>query len=220
MKMKIISLNIGIKLNNIKKIISFLTRENADIVCLQEVSRALDKDVKNQFHAKQDLDSLLIKKYPHRFFGKLWKSKGFNATGKVELDFGGLIEQGNYILSKYPFSFAHNKFYYKKYKERIDWSKWFEEDHGRALQHTVVDISDNKQIQLINLHGIWTDDKLGDKRTVEQIKSILKETKKFIGLPIIIIGDINLLPESKSIQLLNKHFTNLIDKYRITSTCE
>ena len=49
MKMKIISLNIGIKLNNIKKIISFLTRENADIVCLQEVSRALDKDVKNNF---------------------------------------------------------------------------------------------------------------------------------------------------------------------------
>jgi endonuclease/exonuclease/phosphatase family metal-dependent hydrolase len=216
--MKIISLNIGIKLNNVKKIISFLDRENADIICLQEVSRALDKNVKKQFHAKQDLDSPLVKKYPYRFFGKLWKSRGFNATGKVELDFRGLIEQGNYILSKYPFSFTHNKFYYKEYKEIIDWSKWFDEDHGRAFQHAIVDISNNKQIQLINLHGIWTDDKLGDKRTVEQIKIILKEIKKIIGLPTIIIGDINLLPESESIQLLNKHFTNLIDKYNIMST--
>jgi endonuclease/exonuclease/phosphatase family metal-dependent hydrolase len=128
------------------------------------------------------------------------------------------LEKTFFILSKYPFSFTHNKFYYKKYKEITDWLKWFEEDHGRAFQHVIVDVSNKKQIQLINLHGIWADDKLGDKRTVEQVKSILKETKKFIGLPTIIIGDINLLPESESIQLLNKHFTNLIDKYNIVTT--
>ena len=214
--MKIISLNTGIRLKNTEKLISFLTKENADIICLQEVSQALEMTAKKQFHVKQDLDASLSHRYPHRFFGELWKSTGFNATG--ELDFGGLIEQGNYVLSKHPFSYKHNDFYYKEYSHVTNWKKWFEEDHGRALQHVIIDFFNGERLQLVNLHGIWTDNKLGDARTLQQARSIIHTTKKYPDLPTIIIGDINLLPESESIQYLNRHFTNLIDKYKITST--
>ncbi|MCK5025267.1 MAG: hypothetical protein KAS15_01655, partial [Nanoarchaeota archaeon] len=37
-------------------------------------------------------------------------------------------------------------------------------------------------------------------------------------IPTIIVGDFNLFPESKSIQILNKEFRNLIDEYNITTT--
>ena len=37
-------------------------------------------------------------------------------------------------------------------------------------------------------------------------------------IPTIIVGDFNLNPQSKSIEILNKKLTNLIEKYNIKST--
>jgi len=216
--MKIISLNIGIKINNTNKIIDFLKTENADIVCLQEVAKHEENSVLPLFKAKSKIDKTLKHIYPFNFFGDVFESRGYNATGRVEMDFGGLIKQGNYILSKLPLIEANNIFYYMHYRHMYDWTKWLDEDTGRPLQQVIIDLEQAKKLQVINLHGIWTRDKKGDRRTIKQSQSIVKIASKYINLPTIVLGDINLLPNTKSITILNQNFTNLIEKYNIKTS--
>ena len=127
--MKLISLNTGIKIDNTDALTDFLEREDADIVCLQEVSGAIETSAKDMFQVKEGIDAKLSETYPYRFFGKVWKSRGFNRgdeTRKNKLDFGGLIEQGNYILSKYPFSHEvlnegfKKQFWKFDYRDKLD----------------------------------------------------------------------------------------------------
>ena len=74
----------------------------------------------------------------------------------------------------------------------------------------------DKQLQIINVHGIWTKDKIGDKRTIEQSEIILSHIRNDIAC--IITGDFNLLPNTRSIKKLNHKMINLIEKYNIQST--
>ena len=216
--MKILSLNVGIKIDNTKQIIEFLQKEDADIVCLQEVAKPEEQTVKKLFKAKPAIDKALGGRYPNLFFGDVFESRGYNLKGRVEMDFGGLIKQGNYILSKFPFETAHNIFYYKSHTLMVDWSDWEQEDTGRSLQQGIIQLNDKKKLQVINLHGIWTRDKRGDERTINQSKAILEIASKYQDLPTIILGDVNLLPETKSVALLSQNYTNLISKFGIKTT--
>lgn len=76
---------------------------------------------------------------------------------------------------------------------------------------------EEKELLVINVHGIWTSSKLGDCRTIEQINRIVEEVQSK-NLPTIIVGDFNLLPNSSSILLMNKYFKNLISEFSISST--
>lgn len=71
-------------------------------------------------------------------------------------------------------------------------------------------------MQIINIHGIWNKDKIGDERTIKQSEFILSKIRK--DIPVIVVGDFNLLPNTESIKLLNNELINLIDKYYIKST--
>ena len=61
-----------------------------------------------------------------------------------------------------------------------------------------------------------TKDKMGDSRTIEQSNYILSNIRN--DIPVIIVGHVNLLPETDSIKILNNKLINLIDKYNIKST--
>ena len=71
-------------------------------------------------------------------------------------------------------------------------------------------------IQIINVHGIWNKDKMGDERTINQSLFILSKIRK--DIPVIVVGDFNLLPDSESIKLLDNELINLIKVYDIKST--
>ena len=75
---------------------------------------------------------------------------------------------------------------------------------------------DGKQLQIINVHGIWTIDKLDDERTLEQLKIILSSIRE--DIPSIVVGDFNLLPNSDSITTISKKMINLILKYNVKTT--
>ncbi|MDR1026682.1 MAG: endonuclease/exonuclease/phosphatase family protein [Lactobacillus sp.] len=61
------------------------------------------------------------------------------------------------------------------------------------------------------------DNKLGNEMTDKQSEFIIEEAKKD-NLPTIIVGDFNLVPESKSIQLITEHFRNLPVEYNLKTT--
>ncbi len=214
--MRLLNINIGIRLDNSKKISDLIIEQNADLVTLQEVVRNLDQGVFSQFRSKEEIDKAVRHIYPCSFFGPLWVTNKVVKNTKVTRDFGGYVEQGNELLSKYPIVTASNEFFYKSYELKYDWSDWEQTDHGRALLVTDLKIGENS-LRILNIHGIWTASKQGDARTIRECEFI-KEKAMEKKIPTIVVGDLNLLPSTKSVRILDSGLRNLINDYKIETT--
>ncbi|MFA6524643.1 MAG: endonuclease/exonuclease/phosphatase family protein [Patescibacteria group bacterium] len=214
--MKIISLNVGIKIDNSKKVGDFIKSQDPDFVALQEVIRHLDDSVYKMYRSKSDIERVISKKMPYYFFGPQWITNAMIMGGKMHRDFNGYVEQGNEIISKYPIVTATNEHYYKKYSLELEWNKFYTEDHPRSM--IVVEYKlKNRKLQIINLHGLYSRNKKDSEKTINQTKFILEVVKRK-KIPTIIVGDFNLFPETKSIKMLDKKFRNLIKENKIKST--
>ncbi len=212
--MKLINLNIGIKIDNSKSVAKFIKQHDPEIVTFQEVIRHFDKSVHKIYKSKSRIEKIIGKKLSYSFFGPLYTTKLFKKNEKITTNFGGLIEQGNETKSKFPIITATNDHYYKKYSFDLDKTNFI--DHSRALQ--IVELNINKQkMQHMNRKGCQTRDKKDTEITINQCKYILESAKRK-NIPTIIAGDFNLLPNTKSIKILNKEFRNLIEEYNITHT--
>ncbi|KKP47200.1 MAG: hypothetical protein UR39_C0005G0013 [Candidatus Woesebacteria bacterium GW2011_GWA1_33_30] len=85
----------------------------------------------------------------------------------------------------------------------------------------VVDIQINdKSLLIANIHGMSNPgDKLDTLFRLKQSKIIIKHFIQKLKRPIIITGDFNLLPDTKSIKLFEKaDYRNLIKEFKIKST--
>ena len=211
--MKLINLNIGIKLDNTNDVVNFIKSENADICTLQEVMNAVDDECFQMFKS----GNLLIENLQYKFnaFAPLYIAKGVEKDNVVVRDFGGRAEQGSMILSQYTIEEHYNQFYYNEYRYSYDATNFRESDWCRSIQNAILNIN-GKKLQIINVHGIWNKEKQGDERTIAQSEFILSKIRS--DIPCIVVGDFNLLPGTESIKLLNDKMTNLIDKYNIKST--
>ena len=214
--MKLISFNIGIKIDNSKKIGNFIKSQNADIVAFQEIIRHFDKSVFNMYKSKKHIEEIIKKKLPYSFFGPQWISDAMRKDGKIYRDFNGFVEQGNEVISKFPIISATNEHYHKYYSLELEWANFHTEDHPRCVQVVELDVK-GKKLQILNLHGLYSRDKRDSGRTLNQCKYILKSAKRK-KIATIIAGDFNLLPDTKSIKIIDKEFRNLIKEYNITST--
>lgn len=214
--MKLLSINIGIKIDNTDKIATFIKQVNPDVIAIQEIIRHQENTVFPQYRSQYELEQAIGNNYPHRFFGPLWITDAIRKNGQIHRDFGGLVEQGNEILSKFPILEATNEHYYKHYAYARDWTNWRKEDHGRALQVVEIHIA-GRPLQILTIHGIWTEDKLGDQRTIDECIYVVHAAKRK-NIPTLIAGDFNLLPETESITMIEKHFRNLITEYHIKTT--
>lgn len=211
--MKLLNLNLCIKLDNTDKVIKLINKENADICTFQEVMNGIEESCFDMYKSKHKL--VEIKNYKYSKFAPLFIAKGVSKNGKITRDFGGDAEQGALILSKYNIIKHYNQFYYNEYKYEYDATEFREKDWCRSIQNSILDIN-GKRLQIINVHGIWNKDKIGDERTIKQSEFIL--SKIIDNIPCIVLGDFNLLPEAESIKLINNKMINLIDKYNIKTT--
>lgn len=211
--MKLLNLNLGIKLDNSKDVIELVKEEQCDIVTFQEVMRKKDDTVFDRYDSSNVIKDNTNFKYS--YFGPLWYAKHHIKNNIIKRDFGGMTEQGNEILSKIPIIKADNIFYYKEYSEFSDTTNFKMDDHPRALVDAILDV-EGKRVQIINIHGCWNKDKKDDDRTFRQTEKILTHIKN--DIPSIVVGDFNLLPNTKSIEILSKEMINLIEKYNIKST--
>lgn len=211
--MKLLNLNVGIKLDNSKNVINLINKDNYDIVTLQEIMKKIDNGVFDLYNSGNIIKDNT--KYSYEYFGPLWFANHHEKNGVITSEYGGLTEQGNQILSIYPIIKSDNIFYYKSYSPFIDTTNFRIEDHPRAFINITLDI-DGKQLQIINVHGVWSKDKLGDERIIAQSKAILSHVRE--DIPCIVVGDFNLLRNSDSIKMLNNKLINLIEKYDIKST--
>jgi len=214
--MKLISFNVGIKIDNAKDVGEFIKSQNPDIVAFQEIIRHFDDSVFGMYKSQKHIKEILDKNLVYSFFGPHWITDAMRKDGVMHRDFNGFVEQGNELISRYPILNATNEHYHKKYSLELEWANFYTEDHPRCVQIVELDVN-GKHLQILNLHGLYSRDKKDSERTINQCKYILEAAKRKL-IPTIIVGDFNLLPETKSIAILNKEFRNLVKEYKILST--
>lgn len=193
MQLKTICLNLWIGGILLDKIISFLQNENADFLLLQEVYHGQDPQLDRQFRSL----SILLEQlnYPYFHF----------APAFLEAESGQLIEQGNAILSKYPLEEAAVIFYDEPFGVRSNQYEYFHLT-PRNLQHVMADVK-GKKLHLLNTQGIWGLDGGDSERRLNMSQKIVAEVEG--RQPLILAGDFNLRPETKTIANIEKQLTNV-----------
>ncbi|MFH1597503.1 MAG: endonuclease/exonuclease/phosphatase family protein [Patescibacteria group bacterium] len=214
--MKFISLNVAIKIDNSQKVAEFIQSEQPDIVAFQEIIRHFDDSVFDMYQSKSKIEKIIGPGLPYSFFGPQWFAYADIKNNKVCRDFGGKIEQGNEVISRFPIKRAANEHYHKSYEDSSDRTNFHTDDHARSVAIVELDVA-GQPLQILTLHGLYTRDKKDIPRTIKQSKYIIEAAKRKKN-PTIIAGDFNLLPDTKSIALMEKEFSNLIKEYKITST--
>ncbi len=189
--MKLIQLNIwqGRLIGNVLRF--FEQNGHPDILCLQEACHSADG---KSYFFDNIADIQKLCGYPYVFFSPTisWK------LNQLKIDFG------NAILSRYPLTEQDTVFTYGDYKT----DAFISDANIRNFQHAVV--SDGKTFaHIINHHGFWFEGvKTGNAETARQMGMIADYIEKLDG-GVIFTGDLNLLPESPSLDRLNNSMNNL-----------
>lgn len=129
--------------------------------------------------------------------------------------FGETLSFGNAILSKVPLTnetvhyTAGNGPIHHEQPGNIDYNT------SRNFQHTVVHTGQT-QLHLINHHGHWVPNNLGNEVSVERLQVVADYIRGLQG-PVIMAGDLNLSPDTAAVQGLLST-TGLIDTTSHTGT--
>jgi len=182
---------------------NFLAKEAPDFACLQEIV-----DIKGgeaiMFLSLQEIieDSVLKHSYmsPNFSFSLMRRRARF----------------GNAILSRQPFTKKKTLFTRLRYLANSDFYK--DKDYNvRSLQHIVTNVN-GKSLHVLNHHGHHIQEhKNGDTETMRQCRLIADYIGRLSG-PVILTGDFNLAPHSKSLEVLNSMLTNLSIEYGLRTT--
>ncbi len=88
---------------------------------------------------------------------------------------------------------------------------------GRLIQYSQI-MKSSKSYLIANFHGLWNGQgKIDTPERLLQSKNIRNFLDKY-SVPKILCGDFNLLPDTESLAILEKGYTNLIKKHGIIST--
>jgi endonuclease/exonuclease/phosphatase family metal-dependent hydrolase len=200
--LKLIQLNAwGGRLEN--QIGNFLKGEEPDILCLQESISFNAAGGSGLFITTENIQ--YQNKLPYEVFAPVFS---FNyMSGKAKF--------GNGIFSHLPIANSKVVFTHLEHKDNFTWSE--EVPNMRNFVHAEIDINGLK-CHVITHHGYWIHEhKNGNEETLKQMDQISKYIEKLEG-PIILTGDFNLAPSSKSLETLNKMLINLPVKHKLVTT--
>jgi endonuclease/exonuclease/phosphatase family metal-dependent hydrolase len=196
MRIKALSLNIfegGAHTEAIKK---FLTEENPDIICLQEVF-LLTKDTQDEVSSIFELKKIFPKFY-YDFAPEInWMYKDKN------------ILVGNAIFSRFKIKKTNTVFYdlkFEAYYHDLRDIKHDFSDHPRNLQHAFL-TNNNTEINIFNTHGIWGFHGNDTQRRLKMGKMIISQIKNKQN--VILAGDFNFFPTTQTIKNIEECLKNV-----------
>jgi endonuclease/exonuclease/phosphatase family metal-dependent hydrolase len=173
---------------------------SVDIFCFQEVFNDYkDSDEQtNQFntHVFSDIQSVLPNHIGH--------------FGSAQYGEGTAI----FVNKKFSIEKTDNIFVFR-WHNSLEQGK--PETLGRNLQYIQIN-SSGKSYGVATTHGLWngkgktdTDDRIEQSNKIKDFISSIK-------VPFILCGDFNLLPNTKSITIIEQNLENLVKKYNVKST--
>ena len=201
--MKILQLNIwGGKLG--RNISNLIKREDADVLCLQEVVSAPG----GQTFFFEDLEEISeFTGYPHVYHTP---SKEFNFMNRK-------ATWGDAILCRQPFQSANSFCTYLEKAENFDFLGDRDYNAGRSLQHVTIE-NNGKTLHVLNHHGHHLHGhKNGDEETMRQCGLIADYIKELEG-QVVLCGDFNLVAESESLEQINQLLVNHVKERGVVTT--
>lgn len=203
MKIKFISLNIFKGGVFFDKILKFLEKEKPDIVAFQEVY-----DGKN-LNLPKNLRSIEVLK-------KNFQGWDYHfAPEFLAIREEGKIEIGNAIFSKFPIknkSITELNTPYGEFQAIAangDYSH-----HPKNIHWCEIEI-DQQLYNFYNLHGIWGYDSTDTKARLKMSDIILDQARD--KKRVILAGDFNIVPSSKTIRKIEQHLNNVFKDELTTS---
>ena len=187
----------------------FKSNKDTNIFCLQEIIEVKDEDLKDNEFAKENKKERInqdlklfnnvknVLKDHKSYFRPHYKDYfGLAIFVKKDLE---ILEEGEVII------YGGNKANH-------------EHDHARNVEFVKLNIN-NKVINILNVHGLWTGKGKSDSEDrINQSQNIIDFIKTLKG-EVILTGDFNLNPDTESIKMIeNSGLINLIKEKKITST--
>jgi len=194
MTIKFITINILHGGEWLDKVLEFIDNEKPDIVAMQEVCESTDGNLPRNLRTT----SVLKEHYPdyHLTF----------VPDKLSIK-EGHVESGVAILSRYPIIKQEVAFfgvpygYYPEPPEKKDFSL-----DPQNLLHATID-ADGTALNVMNVHGVWGFDGEDNPRRLLMSEMIIKRIQGQAN--VILAGDFNTRPHTKTMLNLEKYLTNV-----------
>lgn len=201
--MKFIQINVwqGRVLWHVKR---YLEREQPDILCMQEVySSEQPVPTWDSFSSLEQIREVVPHEYC--FFAPLY---AFKVAGRP-------VTFGNTIISRFPIEDEHFEFVNGHFVADMATEELL--PNTRNYQSCRLILPNGQKISLINHHGFWDGTPYGNEMSVEKMK-IIRNAAEQLPSPRIVTGDMNVIPESKPMQLFEGFMENLLTTYSIETT--
>lgn len=185
MQIKFLTLNIEHGGKLMDNILSFIRRENPDILFMQEVFNGVDFGLEKRFRTVEVFKEELGDNLPYSDF----KAHSFDPDINAEM--------GNAIFSKFEITDTNNYFFDVDYQQVHFSGKHNPLEVPRTLQYAKVNEKGIK-LNLFNIHGIWGHDGNDNPRRDEMANTIIEKigNKKNV----ILAGDTNLNPDTEFVK--------------------
>lgn len=186
-------------------------KDNIDIFCLQEIWSAPYDDLEGFSAGGKNIEHENILVYGMQDISKILSDYKSIFNPHYLDNYGLMISLKNNInLIKEGELFVYR---YKGYLPEGDIGR-----HARNIQYVTFHL-DSKEITVINFHGLWNGQGKGDsEERIDQSKKIIEFIKNLKG-EIVLCGDFNLLPDTKSLKMFEDFgLRNLVLEYGVNST--
>lgn len=185
-------------------LMSYIEKEKADIICLQEV-----------FNGDFEVPC------PDRMFDigrRLKEASGLEYeyfSKRFTLDVAnGTLPYGNVILSRFPFMQTKTIQTENKIVEHINKDNYL--NNATNLQIVQIEV-DGQVLTIANHHGHHELDPLGNADSVEAMSKVANELRSVSG-PLILCGDLNVIYESEAMRVFDGWMKSLPVEYGAKST--
>lgn len=194
MVFKFVNLNIWIGGRLLDSALDFLSKENADILTLQEVFNGSGNELPKNERTIEILKNRL--NYKYSFFSKCFMDEATQ----------GKVDRGNAILSRFPIVKTNDIFYDRPYGVYSENRPQDFPIFPRTVQKAEIQI-DNKIVNVFNTQGIWGLDGDDNERRLKMSRTILDQVKGKKN--VILAGDFNVKPNTKTINNIEKVLINV-----------
>lgn len=187
-----------------RQIKRFIETEKPDIVCLQEaISVAHDEAI--FFVSTENIQKIGDLEY--MVMAPTFSMNYMQQTANY----------GNAILSRAPIQKSEVIFTHLEHVFDLNPDQDGFNINMRNFVHAVIKL-EGKSHHIITHHGFWVPEhKDGNDETMRQMRQLAEYIAILEG-PVILTGDFNLAPHSKSLEQLNNILTNLSIKYKLKTT--
>lgn len=169
----------------------FIMEGGYDVVCTQEAIWSNDGNKYLEWYVDTVDKIARIGEFNYIFKSSNYGTKMFGGNAQFEI--------GNAILSKIPFAETKEKMVLGEYEVIENLS-----DYQRATDHcyTVQKVILENGLAIVNYHGYWLKDPLGNNTSVECMRKVADFIKEDYR-PTIMCGDLNVTPESPAMRELD-----------------